>query len=560
MADRRYIARRKFLIVSAGVGAASLLAACAPRLPNAIGGNATSATPATKLQMPAYVAPQGVAADLPSTADGIDPGYFSYPKQPYTAVKDPPGKGDDVTIMTWNLQTPLRPLEENPHWQAINKQVGANLKLTAIGFADYSTKLATTMSGGDLPDVLYIAPGTNIQGFSEFLKTQCADLTTYLAGDAVKQFPNLATNSAAAWKSTIYNGAIYGVPIPYSAYLWVLWMHKEQLDRAGVQSPTTADDFKKVLQAVTRPDEDLYAILNEASGAYGVTAGGGLYPQIFGAPNNWGVDSAGHFTRSFETDAYKAAVGFARDLLAAGVYSPDSNTANSVVGKNAFFARKVVMRYDGWIGAGSINAWNNAPKLSPPSVVSVIRPFAHDGGKPQYYLSPRSFGFTVLKKASSDRLKELLHILDFFAAPFGSQEYLLLRYGVKDIHYTLDDRNNPVPTQQGTTDVNSLWSQAIGGYPQVLYNPLSDDYAPFMQGEEKFMLPIGVADPTIGLYSATNTDKGPALTLAFNDGVTAIVAGRQPLSDFDGLVSNWRSGGGDQIRGEYEQAYAAAAA
>jgi putative aldouronate transport system substrate-binding protein len=554
------LTRRGFIQLVALAAGASIAQACrpAPSVPSAATPTAAGAAQ-TRLQLPTHVPAQGVTADLPSTADGIDPGFFAYPSDPFKAVPSPPGKGGDVTIMTWNLQTPLRPLEENPHWQEINRQVGANLKVTAIGFADYSTKLATTMAGSDLPEVLYIPSGTSIQGFSQFLKTQCADLTPYLSGDAVKDYPNLANNSTAAWKATVYNGGIYGVPIPYSAYLWVLWVHQEQLDRAGVQMPTTADQLKQVMQAVTRPEEGLYAILEEASSAYGVNAGGGLYPQIFGAPNIWGVDASGTFTRSLETPAYKAAVGFARDLLAAGVYSPDSHTANSVVGKTAFMTRKVVMRYDGWIGAGSINAWNQAPTLNPPSVIRTIHPFAHDGGKPQYYLSSRSFGFTVLKKASPDRLKELLHILDLFASPFGSQEYLLLRYGVKDIHYTLDAKGNPVPTPQGTSDVNSLWSQAIGGYPQVLYNPLSEDYARFMQSEEQLMLPIGVSDPTIGLYSPTNSDTGAVLNMAFNDGITAIVAGRRPLSDFDQLVADWRSGGGDQIRAEYEQALAAAA-
>jgi hypothetical protein len=35
------------------------------------------------------------------------------------------------------------------------------------------------------------------------------------------------------------------------------------------------------------------------------------------------------------------------------------------------------------------------------------------------------------------------------------------------------------------------------------------------------------------------------------------VAGRRPLSDMDSLVKEWRTGGGDTIRGELEAAYAA---
>jgi hypothetical protein len=36
------------------------------------------------------------------------------------------------------------------------------------------------------------------------------------------------------------------------------------------------------------------------------------------------------------------------------------------------------------------------------------------------------------------------------------------------------------------------------------------------------------------------------------------VAGRRPTADFDQLVTDWRNGGGDQIRHEYEQALTAA--
>jgi putative aldouronate transport system substrate-binding protein len=58
----------------------------------------------------------------------------------------------------------------------------------------------------------------------------------------------------------------------------------------------------------------------------------------------------------------------------------------------------------------------------------------------------------------------------------------------------------------------------------------------------------------VPLYSPTNGSKGGPLNQAFQDGLTDLVAGRRPFSDYDQLVSDWRSGGGDQIRAEYEQA------
>jgi putative aldouronate transport system substrate-binding protein len=37
-----------------------------------------------------------------------------------------------------------------------------------------------------------------------------------------------------------------------------------------------------------------------------------------------------------------------------------------------------------------------------------------------------------------------------------------------------------------------------------------------------------------------------------------IVAGRRPLTDFDGLLKEWKTGGGDTIRGELEAVFASA--
>ena len=81
----------------------------------------------------------------------------------------------------------------------------------------------------------------------------------------------------------------------------------------------------------------------------------------------------------------------------------------------------------------------------------MVPPFAADGGKPVYFLGPRILGYSILKKGSPDRVKEVLRMMDFFAAPFGSEEYNLTHYGVKDVHYALDGAGNPVadPTRAG---------------------------------------------------------------------------------------------------------------
>ena len=67
-----------------------------------------------------------------------------------------------------------------------------------------------------LPDAMYLSgPGgtpPNIENMAEFLKAKCADLTPYLSGDAIKDYPNLANIPTSAWRVPIYGNAIYGIP------------------------------------------------------------------------------------------------------------------------------------------------------------------------------------------------------------------------------------------------------------------------------------------------------------------------------------------------------------
>ena len=75
-----------------------------------------------------------------------------------------------------------------------------------------------------------------------------------------------------------------------------------------------------------------------------------------------------------------------------------------------------------------------------------------------------------------------------------------------------------------------------------------------MHKDEEDAAPIILADPTQGLYSPTDATQGAVLRQLISDRIQAILAGRAPMSDYDQLVADWRSQGGDQIRNEYQQA------
>jgi putative aldouronate transport system substrate-binding protein len=189
----------------------------------------------------------------------------------------------------------------------------------------------------------------------------------------------------------------------------------------------------------------------------------------------------------------------------------------------------------------------------------LVPPFAAtDGAKPSYNFGLGNFGFTILKQASPERIKEMLGILNFFTAPFGSQEHLLLNYGVKDVEFVYDAKGNPVLNEKGDVDAppkGMPWGFFMLG-PRVLFDAKAPDFGTAMNKSVTSLAAGGVYDPTVGLYSVTNQRQGVAIGQRVADGLIDIVAGRRPLADLDQLVKDWRSGGGDTIRGELEQAYA----
>ena len=67
----------------------------------------------------------------------------------------------------------------------------------------------------------------------------------------------------------------------------------------------------------------------------------------------------------------------------------------------------------------------------------------------------------------------------------------------------------------------------------------------------QLMMPSAVSDPTFGQVSATNFAKGFNLAQTLNAGLVDIVVGRRDLSDYDQLVKDWQTNGGEQVRKEY---------
>jgi putative aldouronate transport system substrate-binding protein len=585
-----------FLRLSAGValaGSAGLLAACGPSAapaPAAQSGAATASTPATanaaptvraagaaptvsaaaggnvKNVLPTYVAPTlPFKADLPGDpAKGIDDGYLTFPANPYQSVTDTVGTGKDVTVFSGSAWPPFTPLDQNPVIAEMNKRMNINLKLDITTISDYAVKYNTMITGNDLPDVVWIGATPNLV---DFLKNSFADLTPFLAGDAVKDYPNLAALRAETWKGTIFGGSIMGLPSPLGAMGQTMIVNMNRWDSEIGKGVTPKDpaDFKKMLQQMTDAGANKWAMASTSSDPYGTT--NGWLAMMFGAPNGWGMVN-GKLTNYRETDAYKQSIEYIRDLVEAGVWHPKAPTYDSVAAKaDQAGGQFVLTQGSGAFYGNFVDMWNRGVALNPQVKFDVMRPIpAAAGQTPNYWLSawiwPRSPvlgpGIWAFKKAPDDRIKELLRVWNWIAGPFGSQERLVWEYGVEGTDWTRNDKGDLVTTQRGPADSTFLAIRFGPHSYDPLYNPGTPDYATAMNADEVAMLPFGKYDATLGVFSQTDATKAVPLSSAFQSVMVDIVAGRRPVSDYDQAISAWRSNGGDQIRSEYEAGIAAA--
>ncbi|MBV9329545.1 MAG: extracellular solute-binding protein [Chloroflexi bacterium] len=562
--DHLEVSRRGFIRLASGgaiAGSAlALLSACSGLVPTtptsppaaSTSGGGASAYPNF------YPVTTGPKPDFPAAGPQYQNGFINYPKNPPKSwSKSPPGTGSKVVSYT-NTGAPLppTPLDQNPAWQEVNKQLNASVDFQIISQADYPTKLGTMMAGNDLTDFILI--GKNVQNLTAFLKAKTADLTPYLGGDAVKDYPNLAAIPTYSWTNSACarDGKLYMVPIsryqPGNMLIKNVQVYDTEIGKD--YTPRDADDFKRILVALTRPQDNRYALAPISNRPDIVQ----FISSLFGAPKNWRLGSDGKLTRDVETPEYKDSIAYMRDLVAAGVFYPDaSGIPNVTVARDSFIATKFVLDNQSYGNAWQ-DDWTRGPRQNPPVVPAAVAPFAaHAGQQPVHHFGDGYYGTTTLKQAAPDRIQELLRILDWVAAPFGSQEDLLLTTGLPDRDYTVDPDGNPVPTQLSNLDANSVPWKYLTQHPQVAYWPGIPDYARAAIDYEKAVIPIGLQDPTIGLSSPTFEKLNVPLSQTLQDGIFDVVAGRRPLSDYDQITRDWQTNGGNQIRDELQQVIAA---
>jgi putative aldouronate transport system substrate-binding protein len=481
---------------------------------------------------PTYVANDVAKYDLSALPNGGAPGVLNYPSLPLPAsVSSVPGDGSKVTAMTLSYGSPVS-TSNNKLLQAVSKALGVDLQPNFV--VDNGTSFAaaqtTLQAGHDLPDII---GGTNSLP-SSFIQASCADLTPYLSGDAIKDYPNLASIPREGWElAGRIGGKIYTIPIyrynaPGQGYV------------GNRTLLTAADAWDTKGQSASAFGATMAKVASGGKSAMGSTSGipfgYGFHLGAAGVANQWSL-TGGKFQHYALDPAFPDALANMQGFYKKGLFNPDALTASSAEQTAKFLSQDWASTF---LGLGSVSTLY--AQVGSSFDAGLLYPY---GSGAQIYGGGTVFNGTALKKASPERIKMLLRIMDFLAAPFGTKEWELLNYGVEGTHFTRGSDGAPsVPTDLGKTEsASNLPFKYIAQQPQPIFQPGAPQITQSIYNDYKALMPIVLANPAAAYTSgsAAYSANYAGLQAAMNSAVSDVVSGKASVSGWKDTAAQLRS-------------------
>lgn len=496
----------------------------------------------------------------PSGTPGVNDAYTKMPA-PFKSTDGIPGSGGTVTAMVMVYGAPPPPKEDNAYWQGLDQRLGVSWEPILVPNASYGEKATAIIASGDLPDMFYLNYNQTLSPLAKFTQQGAfLDLTPYVTGDAIQEYPNLAKFPDFMWEATKLEGKIYGVPCPGGRAGQVPAFRTDWARKILGGKPTDSTQLHDVLVGMSKNDPDGNGEadtwgLGQYSGDWDMS----LIYQSFRVPNSWRVNDDGTFTKDIETEEYRAAVEFILKLNQDGAYHPDSAAMGYDQALELFQSGRTGLHADGSPIYGKGGFIETIRQYQPDAEVERLIPFGHDGGQGVTHNLPGIFGFTAIPATvgeDEERVRELLRIFNWLSAPFGSEEWLYKSYGEEGTHFEYNENGFPIANEVYETENGGLTAY-IGGSLGVNVNAEEPELGPLQTDEGNAIIKLGIDNPAANLFSPESIDKGTTLSQIVQDGLNNIYTGRADISGLDQIISDWKSRGGDAVRQEYEDAYAA---
>lgn len=547
--------RRRLLQAGLGTSLALLAAGCSA-ITGEGGGPRSQQSKGGALAVPRFIPAPPVDGEIRSKVPGLPNAYAKVPDPLRVSWPDKPGDGTSMSMYSIIWSPPPPPVGQNPFWSDLNERLGMELKMVWGPSDAYESKLATLLAGGDLPDVTALLP-TPI-GDKALKQGAFADLTDYLAGDKMKNYPNLAAiTSEDAWKNTMINGRVLGVANPVPAVDTVFLYRGDWAEKIGLSGPpANAAEFREYLVGIPKaiPPQN-------GQRPYGIGAFPGSIMSfvlaMFRVGPQWQLVD-GKVVSRYDTPEYEAALTWCRELWAAGGFHPDALALDAqeikVIGM--FTSSQLGITKNGLGYAFGASEDGRKMIASHPGTATLLPP-GHDGGKSKWVKTTGWFsrwGISAQAAKKPGRVETILRGIDYLSACFGTTEYMANRFGIEGRHWNYDRDHVPTPV-----DDPSLQAELTGltQYPHAYYYPGTPTGFSDALAYAEALAADGYDDPLGSVRSDVEGRVGGVLKKVSDDYLNQIVSGRRPLSALADFKAEWHKRGGDQVKADLEKQLAA---
>ena len=301
---------------------------------------------------------------------------------------------EPVTIRIFSNKNSPIIYEDNDIFEDFQKETGVNLEIEVVDASDFDEQLNLLIAGGVLPDAIMGAASFTT---GQLLKYNASGTFIDLADLIAEYAPNLSArmeaNSAIADAITLPNGQIASLPYfqmhaengecpNLMHYINIVW-----LDKLGLESPTTLDEFYDVLVAFRDGDPNGNGKADEVALTFnnldGLRKMSTICGTMLGGQNDYNLFlEDGVVSYVPLTQEYKDYVTFLRKCYEEGIMEPDCFTmSGSQISAKA-------QDTDAVYGSFLLNASFSLVGYDRMFDYDVVAPFEHNG---KYYVDGRVY-------------------------------------------------------------------------------------------------------------------------------------------------------------------------
>lgn len=513
----------------------------------------------TNLRKTAYVWVLLVLAlSLAGCSQGKPEGQSNGPESS-DAPADDNAKKVTITAMTFKYGDVPATDASRPGIKLINERFNIDYQLNMIPQGSYSEKVSAVLASGSLPDMIKFEGGDAWNRYPKF----AAQGAFLQLDEFIDQYPNFKNVPDYVFEQFKVDGKIYAIPTYAPKAGFAVMVRKDWLDNLGLQVPTSYEELKQIALAFTKDDPDR----NGKNDTYGIALGKDINPKLnmgtYWDPAAWyHKDEQGRFIPGTIGPGFRNTIQMLADLYKEGAVTKDFVALDWGNTNKEFYSGKA------GIFIAAVNGMSEAYMegllaIHPDAQFVALEAFEAPDGSRGWTAGRGYSGFNVISaKVGKDpvKLKRILELLNFsrtFYPPDQrvpeNEDYdwylgkLGAAYDMVDGKAQFKDNAaaDSLSPSQFLPDIPFPAKDTDNNYPAGYKLPIMQELTRKLEthhSESKWY-----ANPNYVVMSPTEIAKGAELTQFLLDEQTKMITGQRPVSEWDQMVEEWKSKGGEDI-------------